>query len=74
MPGDSRPSRGAICSDRDRAELVMDPHLLDHCSLGGSLRQKSSMRKMARRATGMVMDTEVWTMIEVPARESNPPV
>lgn len=57
MPDDPRRSRGAICSDRDRVGAIRDPLPPDHCSLGGILRQRSSMEK-AKQEMGMVMAME----------------
>lgn len=72
MPEDSRPSHGVICSDGGREGLVMDPRLLDHCSPGGNLRQKLSMKKTTMRETRMAMGMEVLATIVALARESNP--
>lgn len=72
MQENSRPSHGAICSDRGREGLGMDPRLLDHCSPGGNPRQKLSMKKTAMRETRMAMGMEAWATIVALARESNP--
>lgn len=52
----------------------MGPRLLDRCSLSVDLRLSLTRKRMAKRETSMVMDTEVWIIIVDLARESNIPI